>query len=175
MLKVDPGQSPLRIQAITVSMGDMKSGQTVFAGSARKSEVKPALKKTESKTQLKKAEPRTPLATHAEAASAQSQGELQKSGKMQAQVQGDDLAVQIEIHPSYPRISRKLSEEGQVLLQLNFSGEGHLLEARLLKSSGFPRLDEAALIAAQKGVFHFNSPLTNNVKKNVNIVFKLNE
>jgi TonB family protein len=180
MLNFDSGQIPSKIQAITISVGDMNSGQTGSFGSSGKKEEKSILKKTElRKRKLHKAspefEPKTSQATPVEAASTQSQSGLKENGIMQAQVQGADLAIQIEIHPVYPIISRKLGEEGEVLLQLILSGEGRLLEATLLKSSGFPKLDEAALTAAQKGVFHFNSALTEKIKKNINIVFRLNE
>jgi len=47
--------------------------------------------------------------------------------------------------PAYPIISRRLGEEGTVLLRLTVTAEGRVSEAMLLESSGFSRLDEAAI------------------------------
>lgn len=46
--------------------------------------------------------------------------------------------------PEYPRLSRRLGEEGRVMLQVRVSAEGKPLEVNIAKSSGFPRLDEIA-------------------------------
>lgn len=51
--------------------------------------------------------------------------------------------------PTYPAISRRLNEEGVVLLQVELDETGQVAAARLYKSSGFPRLDEAALSAVK--------------------------
>ncbi len=47
--------------------------------------------------------------------------------------------------PAYPTISRRLGEEGTVRLRLTVTAEGRVSEALLLESSGFNRLDEAAI------------------------------
>jgi protein TonB len=52
--------------------------------------------------------------------------------------------------PEYPALSRRLGEEGQVLLRVRVSAEGLPLAVELRRSSGFQRLDEAAR-AAVKG------------------------
>lgn len=46
--------------------------------------------------------------------------------------------------PPYPRLSRQLGEEGTVLLKVQVGADGRALQVRLLSSSGFARLDEAA-------------------------------
>ena len=45
----------------------------------------------------------------------------------------------------YPAISRKLGEQGRVLLALEYDATGTVLDARVVESSGSPRLDAAAV------------------------------
>lgn len=52
--------------------------------------------------------------------------------------------------PPYPAISKRLGEEGVVTLQLYVSENGRVTEAKVQKSSGFPRLDEAAVREARR-------------------------
>lgn len=47
--------------------------------------------------------------------------------------------------PDYPPTSRRLGEEGSVILQVMVGTDGKVQEAKVQSSSGFPRLDEAAL------------------------------
>lgn len=49
--------------------------------------------------------------------------------------------------PVYPALSRRQSEEGKVLLKVRVSAQGNALEVAVSKSSGFPRLDSAAIDA----------------------------
>ncbi|MBX7199186.1 MAG: energy transducer TonB [Rhodospirillaceae bacterium] len=44
----------------------------------------------------------------------------------------------------YPAMSRRLGEEGTVVLLLTVNEEGRVTEAKVQTSSGFERLDEAA-------------------------------
>ena len=53
--------------------------------------------------------------------------------------------------PPYPAISRKLREEGRVELSVKLMPDGSIAETKLLKSSGFARLDTAAQAAAVAG------------------------
>ena len=46
--------------------------------------------------------------------------------------------------PGYPSISRRLGEEGVVMLRVYVSAQGTPEQIQLLKSSGFARLDQAA-------------------------------
>ncbi len=55
--------------------------------------------------------------------------------------------------PAYPQASRRLKEEGVVLLEILVKADGSLGEMRLKKSSGYNRLDEAAQNAVRK--WHF--------------------
>lgn len=49
--------------------------------------------------------------------------------------------------PKYPPLSRRLSEEGTVVLRVELDEQGHVASARVATGSGHARLDEAALAA----------------------------
>jgi protein TonB len=51
--------------------------------------------------------------------------------------------------PAYPALSRRLDEEGTVVLQVELDETGGVASARVHKSSGFARLDDAALSAVR--------------------------
>ncbi|MET0357225.1 MAG: TonB family protein, partial [Cellvibrio sp.] len=55
--------------------------------------------------------------------------------------------------PVYPQASRRLKEEGVVLLEILVKADGTLGEMRVKKSSGYKRLDEAAQQAVKN--WHF--------------------
>jgi periplasmic protein TonB len=55
--------------------------------------------------------------------------------------------------PVYPAMSRRLGEEGQVLLRVLVSSQGSPEQIQLLQTSGFPRLDQAAEAAVSKWRF----------------------
>lgn len=47
--------------------------------------------------------------------------------------------------PAYPLLSRKLAEEGEVLLQVEVSAMGTASHVQIKQGSGYPRLDQVAL------------------------------
>ena len=51
--------------------------------------------------------------------------------------------------PVYPQLSRKLREQGTVVLELTVLVNGTVADVIVLQSSGYPRLDQAALNAVQ--------------------------
>jgi protein TonB len=51
--------------------------------------------------------------------------------------------------PPYPSISRRLGEEGKVLLDVDILADGSVGEVKIKTSSGYPRLDQAALEAVK--------------------------
>jgi protein TonB len=51
--------------------------------------------------------------------------------------------------PVYPSVSRRLGETGQVLLRVELDPEGRVAATSVEKSSGYARLDEAALAAVK--------------------------
>ncbi len=52
--------------------------------------------------------------------------------------------------PPYPAASVRFGEEGTVTLELRIGRDGRVLAARVLQSSGFPRLDAAAIEEARR-------------------------
>ena len=55
--------------------------------------------------------------------------------------------------PVYPRMSQRLREEGTTIVLVDIDTAGNVSRAVIDKSSGFERLDEAALDAARKARF----------------------
>jgi len=52
--------------------------------------------------------------------------------------------------PAYPRMSRRMGEQGTVVLRVFISAEGRAEKAEIRTSSGYARLDEAALETVQR-------------------------
>lgn len=61
--------------------------------------------------------------------------------------------------PEYPRMSQRRGEQGRVIVRVLISPEGRVLEAMVQKSSGYERLDEAAVRAVRSARFR---PYTEN-------------
>ena len=61
--------------------------------------------------------------------------------------------------PPYPRQSRQLGEEGKLTLKLELNENGRVKEIQVLNSSGYHRLDEAAVAAVK--TWRCNPPLQN--------------
>lgn len=55
--------------------------------------------------------------------------------------------------PGYPPLSRRLREEGTVMLRVRVDAEGQAAEVQLRQSSGHPRLDERALETVKRWKF----------------------
>lgn len=64
-------------------------------------------------------------------------------------------AVRLLVQPTlvYPRASQRLNETGTVLLNIFIDERGLPAQVRVKKSSGVPRLDEAAVLAYQRARF----------------------
>ena len=77
--------------------------------------------------------------------------------------------------PAYPSISRRLGEEGRVLLRVQVSAAGGAMSVEVKQSSGYERLDDAARHAVSQWKFvpaHQNGlPITSWVE--VPLQFKL--
>lgn len=78
------------------------------------------------------------------------------------------LEVLRRVDPAYPPSSRKRGEEGTAVLLLSVA-KGKVQEVTVEKSSGFPRLDEAAAAALRRWLF--SPSLTGQVR--VPVVFRL--
>ncbi len=55
--------------------------------------------------------------------------------------------------PPYPSASRRMEEEGTVTLRFLVGTDGKVLQSEIEKSSGFPRLDQAARTSLSKCQF----------------------
>lgn len=51
--------------------------------------------------------------------------------------------------PAYPPLSRRLGEEGKLVLRVELDESGRVNIAQVVNSSGFKRLDEAAMVAVK--------------------------
>lgn len=67
-----------------------------------------------------------------------------------------DLSVSCPVRtaPKYPRISLKMDEEGSVVVRVKLDKEGAIAEASVKSSSGYKRLDEAAISAVKMWKCH---------------------
>jgi len=63
------------------------------------------------------------------------------------------LKTNTRVEPIYPPTSRRMSEEGTVQVRVLVDERGRPKEVNIGKSSGFPRLDEAAMEAVRKWRF----------------------
>jgi protein TonB len=65
---------------------------------------------------------------------------------------GGDLSVVCPERraPAYPPMSRRLGETGKVVLRVTLNAHGRVAKATVSQSSGFGRLDEAALAAVRE-------------------------
>ena len=81
-------------------------------------------------------------------------------------ISSQDLGIKVK----YPRLSRMLSEEGRVIVLVHTDERGHIHKMSVSTSSGFARLDEAALDSV-------SSARTPNYDKNsrikISFLFKL--
>jgi protein TonB len=64
-----------------------------------------------------------------------------------------DAAYLNNPRPAYPALSRRLGEEGKVMLRVRVGADGQALTVDIEKSSLFPRLDEAARQAVSRWRF----------------------
>lgn len=76
-----------------------------------------------------------------------------KTAEPTTQLPSADAAGLNNKAPVYPMLSRKRKEQGTVWLLLLVSKEGLVTELKLKKTSGFDRLDQAALQAVKKWKF----------------------
>ena len=64
-----------------------------------------------------------------------------------------DMKVNRRVDPIYPPASRRAGEEGTGVFRVLVDPNGRPQDVQVLTSSGFPRLDEAAVAAIRKWVF----------------------
>jgi protein TonB len=64
-----------------------------------------------------------------------------------------DVAYLVQPAPHYPPDSRRIREQGLVILRVLIDDRGHAKAVEVYRSSGHPRLDEAARRAVERAVF----------------------
>jgi periplasmic protein TonB len=70
-----------------------------------------------------------------------------------APAESSNMQVTNRVDPIYPPASRRAGEEGTGIFRVLVDTNGRPLEVQVLRSSGFPRLDEAAVTAIHKWRF----------------------
>jgi protein TonB len=101
------------------------------------------------------ATPPTPAATapSAPATATEPNASASQSGPAQPKTVTSGLEYISQPPREYPAISRRLGEEGTVTLRILVNDKGHVDQVDIRKSSGVPRLDEAARKWALRVVF----------------------
>ncbi|MFC1467513.1 TonB family protein [Verrucomicrobiota bacterium] len=121
-----------------------------------------------------KREDEAPVEPEAEPTAQQIIDSIEQTGSLQSK--GVSAQAVGEIVPLYPRRSNLRGEEGTVILNVHISEEGKVVEATITKSSGFRRLDAAALKAVRKTEFtpamENGHPVEDVIP--INITFELN-
>jgi protein TonB len=92
-----------------------------------------------------------PVAPTREAIAAQASARVVETGPPQSP--RFDLAYLRNPTPPYPPLSRRLKEEGRVVLRVRVDVDGNVQAIELAASSGHPRLDHAALSAVRQWRF----------------------
>ena len=64
-----------------------------------------------------------------------------------------EVAYLVQPAPHYPPESRRIREQGLVILRVLIDESGHAKAVEIYKSSGHPRLDEAARAAVARAIF----------------------
>jgi protein TonB len=64
-----------------------------------------------------------------------------------------NMTVSKRVDPIYPPASRRAGEQGTGIFRVLVDDKGHPMDVQVQKSSGFPRLDQAAMEAIRKWAF----------------------
>lgn len=114
----------------------------------------PALPKAKS---VAPAPPPTPEPVHDEPEVTQKQEAESLAAAPPEQMQTAPMTLSSELSatcptlspPDYPALSRRLGEEGKLMLQVELDESGRISNTRIVNSSGYSRLDNAALAAVK--------------------------
>lgn len=99
------------------------------------------------------------------------------SGSQQQGAPAQDLKTANRVDPIYPPASRRAGEEGTVRLKVLVDTSGRASNVAVTQSSGFPRLDQAAMEAVRKWRFVAATDGTNKIQAytQVAVTFKLTQ
>ncbi len=99
------------------------------------------------------------------------------SGSQQQGAPAQDLKTSTRIDPTYPPASRRAGEQGTVRLKVLVDTSGRASNVAVTQTSGFPRLDQAAMEAVRKWRFVAATDGANKIQAytQVAVTFKLTE
>jgi protein TonB len=99
------------------------------------------------------------------------------SGSQQQGAPAQDLKTANRVDPTYPPASRRAGEQGTVRLKVLVDTNGRPSNVAVTQSSGFPRLDEAAVQAVRKWRFQAATDGSKKIQAytQVAVTFKLTE
>ena len=99
------------------------------------------------------------------------------SGSQQQGAPAKDLKTANRVDPTYPPASRRAGEQGTVQLKVLVDTNGRPSNVEVSQSSGFPKLDEAAIQAVRKWRFEAATDGTNKIQAytRVAVTFRLTE
>lgn len=81
------------------------------------------------------------------------------------------FSIEKRVDPLYPAAARRAGEQGTVLLELVVAPDGRPTEVNILRSSGFPLLDQAAIDAVRK--WRFSTKESGFARLQLPVTFKL--
>lgn len=136
--------------------------QTPVAPQPHKQEVKPQARATPTPPQpapspepapvVAQAAPAAPAPTAIEASTVAA-APAAPPAPARIELPSSDAAYLNNPKPSYPALSRRLGEQGKVVVRVLISVDGRVLRAQLNSSSGYERLDQAALATVRSWRF----------------------
>jgi periplasmic protein TonB len=99
------------------------------------------------------------------------------SGSQQQGAPAQDLKTANRVDPTYPPASRRAGEQGTVRLKVLVDTNGRASNVAVTQTSGFPRLDEAAVEAVRKWRFVAATDGTNKIQAytQVAVTFRLTD
>ena len=127
--------------------------QPVVKQAQPKPTVVPKPAPSTSQTAISQAQPTPSQSSTDVPSSAAPSGADKPSTSTAAIVPAHDAAYLNNPRPAYPAMSRRLGEEGRVMLQVHITADGTPSKVTIHKSSGFQRLDDSALEAVKRWKF----------------------
>ena len=97
--------------------------------------------------------------------------EISSGTPIQADISKLEINYKPDIGAYYPSASKRAGEQGVVVVQLNINKDGSVVDAGVLQSSGFPRLDQAASEVGRR--YHFEPYLVNGIPTKVITTLKI--
>ena len=92
----------------------------------------------------------TPQPTPAPIGAAAADGPVGPASQQGIQLPSSDAGYLQNPTPPYPALSRRLNEQGKTIVRVMIGVDGHPQRAEIAKSSGFDRLDQAALATVMR-------------------------